>query len=252
MFMLHVDVYRSNDNVFEMPSFLESILRDDGTNLNNILFNRTTQTSHNPIFGIVLHVDTDDNWGTSIRKYQATICYDLRFLAIEEDSDEHKQLLSIFRNIMQCKVNLLGFSSFERAIGLYTQLFDVIFFVENTEYCGIFRRDDNNMVDMLLRVVMKRLLQTDTAGGALWRCEVKGSWCDFFQDQKNLYWYHDYVMYVVDAVGRGGYSISNVEAAAFDITKTIDTNQTHEQQATIRARQSLLDLLKKAYKYRFQ
>jgi len=247
--MMHMDVYRSSDNVFEMPSFLESILRDDGTNLNNILFNSAKQTSHNPIFGIVLHTDTDDNWGTSIRKYQATICYDLRFLSIAEDSSEHKQLLSIFRNIMQCRVNILTFSSFERALALYTSLFDL--FKDKTEYCAVFRRENSNMVDMHLRLVMQRFLHRDTVEDAVWRCEVGGGWCEFFQDQDRLYWYHDYVMYMVDVASRGGYSMSNVEAAAVDITQAKTVEQTHEQQATTRAKQSLLDLLKKAYKYRF-
>lgn len=248
--MLCMDLYQSNDNVFEVPSFLDSILRDDGTHLNNILFGSVKHTSHNPIFGIVLHTDADDTWGTSTRRYQATICYDLRFLSIDEGSSEYTQLLSIFRNIMQCKVNVLTFSSFERALALYTAVFDLC--NEKTQYCGMFRRDNNNMVDMHLRLVMQRFLQKGTDESALWRCEVKGGWCDFFKDQKSLYWYHKYVMSVVDVVDRDDPSLCNVEAAAFDITKNKASNPTHEQQATTRARLSLLDLLKKAYKYRFQ
>lgn len=250
MAMLHMDVYQSNEHIFEMPPFLESILRDDGTNLNNILFNTTKQTSHNPIFGIVLHADTDDNWGTNIRKYQATICYDVRFLSIQEGSCEYKQLLSIFQNIMQCRVNVLSFSSFERALALYTRLFDLC--NKKTEFSAIFRRENSNMVDMHLRLVMQRFMQSDTLEEALWRCEEKRDWCDFFQDQSRLYWYHDYVMYMVDGTRRGGYSVSNVEAAALDISQKKTTHQTNEQQATTRAKESLLDLLKKAYKYRFQ
>lgn len=249
MLMLCMDLYQSNDNVFEVPSFLDSILRDDGTHIKNILFGTVNQTSHNPIFGIVLHTDTDDSWGTSTRKYQATICYDLRFLSIDEGSSEYEQLLLIFRNIMQCRVKVLTFSSFERALALYTNLFDLC---NGTQYCAIFRRDNNNMVDMHLRLAMQRFSQGGTDESALWRCEVKVGWCDFFKDQHRLYWYHKYVMSVVDAVDRDGYSISNVEAAAFDIQKNAAANPTHEQQATARARQSLLDLLKKAYKYRFQ
>jgi hypothetical protein len=56
---------------------------------------------------------------------------------------------------------------------------------------------------------------------------------------------------MVDVASRGGYSMSNVEAAAVAITQAKIVEQTHEQQATTRAKQSLLDLLKKAYKYRF-
>ena len=248
--MLCMDIYQSKDNVFEVPPFIDSILRDDGTNLKNILFGIENQTSHNPIFGIVLHTDTDDSWGTSTRRYQATICYDLRFLSIDEGSSEYEQLLSIFRNIMHCRVNMLTFSSFERALALYTSLFDLC--NEKNQYCGIFRRDNNNMVDMHLRLVMQRFLQKDTDESALWRCEVKGGWCDFFKDQTRLYWYHKYVMSVVDAVDRDDPSESNVEAVVFDIKKTAATNQTHEQQATTRARQSLLEMLKKSYKYRFR
>ena len=248
--MLCMDLYQSNDNVFEVPSFLDSILRDDGTHLNNILFGSVKQTSHNPIFGIVLHTDTDDSWGTNMRKYQATICYDVRFLSILEGSSEYEQLLSIFRNIMQCRVNVLTFSSFERALALYTNLLDLC--NEKTTYCGLFRRDNNSMVDMHLRLVMQRFLQKGAVEDAIWRCEPRGPWCEFFQDQHRLYWYHDYVMAVVGVAARDGYSVSNVDAAAFDVTKAITTNQTHEHQATTRAKQSLLDLLKKAYKYRFQ
>ena len=56
-------------------------------------------------------------------------------------------------------------------------------------------------------------------------------------------------MFLVDVVKRDGYSESNVEAALFDIKQTETTNQAHEQLCTTRAKQSLLDLLKKAYKY---
>jgi hypothetical protein len=116
----------------------------------------------------------------------------------------------------------------------------------------MFRRDNNNMVDMHLRLVLQRFLQKGAVEDAIWRCESRGPWFEFFQDQNRLYWYHDYVMAVVDAAGRDGYSVSNVDAAAFDVTKGMASNQTHEHQATTRAKQSLLDLLKKAYKYRFQ
>jgi hypothetical protein len=245
-----MDLYQSSDNVFEVPSFLDSILRDDGTHLNNILFGSDKHTSHNPIFGIVLHTDTDDSWGTNTRKYQATICYDVRFLSILEGSSEYEQLLSIFHNIMQCRVNVLTFSSFERALALYTNLLDLC--NQKTTYCGMFRRDNNNMVDMHLRLVLQRFLQKGGVEDAIWRCESKGPFFEFFQDQSRLYWYHDYVMAVVDAAGRDGYSVSNVDAAAFDVKKGMATNQTHEHQATTRAKQSLLDLLKKAYKYRFK
>jgi hypothetical protein len=59
-------------------------------------------------------------------------------------------------------------------------------------------------------------------------------------------------MSVVDAKSREGYSVSNVDAVVFDITKNKGSTETHDEHATTRARQSLLDLLKKAYKYRFQ
>jgi hypothetical protein len=59
---------------------------------------------------------------------------------------------------MQCKVDLLGFSSFERVIGLYTQLLRVLC-VDNTEYCGMFRCDANNMADMHLHLVLQRFLR---------------------------------------------------------------------------------------------
>ena len=244
-----MDVYHSSDNVFEMPAFVESILRDDGTHIRNVLFGTVTQSSHNPIFGIVLHTDTDNSWGTSMRGYQATICYDDRFLSLHADSSEYQHLLSILRNIMQCRVNVLIFSSFERALALYTNLFDLC----TGSFSAIFRRDNSNMVDMHLRLVLQRFLGTCTADAeAPWRCEVKKTWCDFFSDQHRLYWYHDYVMSVVGAGGRDGYSMSNVDAVALDITQAKTDNPTHEQQATRRARQSLLDLLKKAYKYRFE
>jgi hypothetical protein len=56
-------------------------------------------------------------------------------------------------------------------------------------------------------------------------------------------------MHIVKAVKRDGYSICNVEAAAHDIRKS---TKTKEELSIVRAQQSLLDLLKKAYKYRFQ
>ena len=249
--MLRMDVYRSDDCVFEMPLFVDSILRENGGYLNTALFGTDEVTSHNAVFGVVLHTDPDEAWVNSTLKYRASICYDMRFLSVAENSSEHKQFLSIFEKILQCKVDLLGFSSFERAIGLYTHLFDVMC-AENTEYCGTFRRDANNMADMHLHLVLQRFLQRPhTAQDPLWRCERKESWCDFFDNVARLYWYHDYVMCLVDGAHRGGYSVGNVEAAAFDIAQTPTADQTKEQLATRRAQQSLLDLLRKAYKYRF-
>ncbi len=54
-------------------------------------------------------------------------------------------------------------------IGLYTQLFEVLC-AENTEYCGTFRRDANNMADMHLHLVLQRFLGTQAAAqDPLWR-----------------------------------------------------------------------------------
>jgi len=164
---------------------------------------------------------------------------------------ECAELTSLFQNIMQCKVNFLAFSSFERALGLYTRLLDLMIHhpnKDNGEFCATFRRSTSSMADMHLHLVMQRLLHT-TVDDGLWRCETEHSWCDFFTDLNRLYWYHDYVMFLVDVVKRDGYSESNVEAALFDIKQTEKTDQAHEQLCTTRAKQSLLDLLKKAYKY---
>jgi hypothetical protein len=109
------------------------------------------------------------------------------------------------------------------------------------------------MVDMHLHLVLQCFLRrrqqfTDTP----WQCEVKQIWREFFDDVKQLYWYHDYVMLIVDAARRDGYSLSNVEAAGQDMTCTDASALTAEDLATTRAKQSLLKLLAKAYKYRFE
>jgi hypothetical protein len=250
--MLSMEVYRSDANVFEMPLFVDSILRENGGYLNTALFGPDEVTSHNPIFAVVLHTDPSDAWASRTKQYQATVCYDLRFLPVAAGSKEHAQFLSIFENIMQCKVNLLAFSSFERAIGLYSQLFDVLC-ADHTEFCGMFRRDENNMADMHLHLVLQRFLRTQETGplSPLWRCERKQAWCEFFDNVSRLYWYHEYVMCLVGAAHRDGYSVCNVEAAALDIAHTKTADHTREQLAARRAKQSLLDFLKKAYKYRF-
>jgi hypothetical protein len=112
------------------------------------------------------------------------------------------------------------------------------------------------MADMHLRVVLQCFLgQQDAIQDSPWPCDGGQVWGEFFNDSSRLYWYHDYVMRLVDATHRDGYSVCNVEAIAHEITQTQRKNhksQTSEQLATIRAKQSLLELLKKAYKYRFQ
>lgn len=257
--MLFLDVYRSAENVFEMPPFVESILREDGTHLNSILFDDESATSHHPIFAVVLHTDTNDAWMARDMKYQATICYDVRFLPVHAGSSEYNKLMRIFENIMLCRVNLMPASSFTRAIGLYTELMQLLApppDARGTEYCGIFRRETSSMADMHLRVVLQCFLcQPNSSQTSPWQCEGGDVWGAFFNDSSRLYWYHDYVMRLVDAPHRDGYSISNVEAIAHEIAQTQRTNQetqTSEQLATFRAKQSLLELLKKAYKYRFQ
>jgi len=256
--MLFLDVYRSAENVFEMPPFVESILREDGTHLNSILFDVEKATSHHPIFAVVLHTDTNDAWVAKDMKYQATICYDVRFLPLHAGSNEYNKLLRIFENIMLCRVNLLPASSFARAIGLYTQLLRLLVprpDARGPEYCGIFRRDTSSMADMHLRVVLQCFLcQQDAIQDSLWQCDGGQVWGEFFNDSSRVYWYHDYVMRLVDASHREGYSICNVEAIAHEITQTQRKNhksQTSEQLATIRAKQSLLEMLKKAYKYKY-
>ena len=256
--MLFLDVYRSAQNVFEIPPFVESILREDGTHLNSILFDVEKATSHHPIFAVVLHTDTNDAWVAKDMKYQATICYDVRFLPVHVGSSEYNKLRRIFENIMLCRVNLLPASSFTRAIGLYTELMHLLVqppHARGTEYCGIFRRETSSMPDMHLRVVLQCFLcQQNSIQDSLWQCEGGYIWTDFFKDSSRLHWYHDYVMRLVDAPHRDGYSISNVESIAYEIAQTQRINretQTSEQLSTIRAKQSLLELLKKAYKYTY-
>jgi hypothetical protein len=59
-------------------------------------------------------------------------------------------------------------------------------------------------------------------------------------------------MHIIHAAKRDGYSVCNVEAAEHDIREAKGTKTTKEELNTMRAQQSFLDLLKKAYKYRFQ
>jgi hypothetical protein len=185
--------------------------------------------------------------------YQVTICYDLRFLNVHADSKQHNDMVSIFENIMQCKVNLMSFTSFERAIGIYTKLLNILIHqpkTQNTEFCGAFRRHTSSMVDMHLYLILNCFLDKERhVEDCMWRCEGESAWCAFFQDVHRLHWYHDYVMHIINAVKRDGYSICNVEAAAHDIRQS---KKTKEELSIVRAQQSLLDLLKKAYKYRFQ
>lgn len=250
--MLHLDVYQSSGNVYVMPEFVNFILKENGTYLNSLLFPRVDDkvTSHNPIFAFILHTDAIDAWVTKGMNYQVTICYDLKFLDVRADSKEYVELTSLFQNIMQCKVNFLAFSSFERALGLYTRLLEIMIDQPNKEsgeFCATFRRETSSMADMHLHLALERC--KNNSDHALWRCETVHSWCDFFNSLDRLYWYHDYVMFLVDPVKRDGYSMSNVDEALFDIRKAETKNQTHEELAITRTKQSLLELLKKAYKY---
>lgn len=252
--MLFLDVYRSAGNVYEMPEFVNFILRENGTYLNSILFPsiEDKMTSHNPIFAFVLHTDSSDAWVTKSMNYQVTICYDLKFLDVRADSSQFKELVSIFENIMQCKVNLLEFSSFERAVGIYTKLLQILVHqpkTENIEFCATFRRETSSMSDMHLHLVLQRFMHRPTNDDAIWRCEPKQSWSDFFSTLTELHWYHDYVMCLVGAVKRDGYSLSNIESSIFDIKKNESLHPSPEELAVIRAKQSLLNLLLKAYKY---
>ena len=253
--MLFLDEYRSAANVFSMPTFVHSILRENGTYLNTMLFGAEHVTSHNAIFAVILHTDPNDAWVSSNMKYQATICYDMRYLHLERGGAEHDHLLDVFQRILQCKVTLLGFSSFERAVGLYGKLLEILLphgDVDGTEFCCLFRRETSSMVDMHLHLVLACFVQRqEELTHASCECAVKQVWREFFDDAKHLYWYHDYVMLVVGAACREGYSMSNVEATLSDVTSTEISTLTAEQLATMRAKQSLLKLLLKAYKYRF-
>jgi len=247
--MLRLDVYQSPGNVYVMPDFVNFILKENGTYLNSILFPGVDDkvTSHNAIFAFILHTDSNDAWVTKGMNYQVTICYDLKFLDVHAESKEYVDMTSIFQNIMQCKVNFLAFSSFERAIGLYTRLLELMISRENSEYCATFRRETSSMADMHLHLALERF--KNPVDNALWRSDIEHSWCDFFKGLDRLYWYHDYVMFLVDSAKRDGYSMSNVDAALFDTRQAETANQTHEELAITRTKQSLLELLKKAYKY---
>jgi len=254
--MLFLDEYRSAANVFSMPGFVHSILRENGTYLNTMLFGTEDVTSHNAIFAVILHTDPNDAWVSSSMKYQATICYDMRYLRFDRQGVEHDHLLDVFQNILQCKVTLLGFSSFERAVGIYTGLLHMLLShpeAEKNEYCCLFRRETSSMVDMHLHLVLQCFLrQREEFADTPWQCEVKQIWREFFDDVKQLYWYHDYVMLIVDAARRDGYSIANVEAADHDLKCAERSSVTAEQLATTRAKQSLIKLLGKAYKFRLK
>jgi hypothetical protein len=252
--MLVTDVYRSKNNCYEMPSFVEFLLRENGTHLCSMLACEKN-TSHNPIFGVVLHTDPNDAWCSVKMKYQATICYDLRFLPFDAASDQHQDLVAIFEKILQCKVNLLTFSSFERAIALYSSLFEIMLppELDTTAFCAMFRCDTNNMVDMHLRLVLNHFLCKESAThNSKWRCERHNEWCRFFEKPERLYWFHDYVMCVIDSPCTApGYSMSNVDKALELLVLSKTGTLTSEELATVNAKQSLLSLLKKAYKYRF-
>jgi hypothetical protein len=250
--MLFLDTYHSTGNVYEMPEFVNFILKENGTYLNSILFPSAEDkvTSHNPIFAFILHTDSCDAWVTKNMNYQVTICYDLKFLDVHADSSQYAELVSIFQNIMQCKVNLMPFSSFERAVGIYTKMLEILVHQPKTgdlHFCATFRRETSSMPDMHLHLVLQRFLNKRAVDDVVWRCEAKQNWSDFFSNFEHLYWYHDYVMCVVDAVQRDGYSMSNVQSSILDVKE--NESQTPEELAIIRAKQSLLDLLKKAYKY---
>jgi len=252
--MLFLDKYHSAGNVYEMPEFVNFILKENGTYLNSILFPSTEDkiTSHNPIFAFILHTDSNDAWVTKSMNYQVTICYDLKFLDVRVDSSQFTQLVSIFENIMQCHVTLMPFSSFERAVGTYAKLLHILIHqpkTENTEFCATFRRETSSMSDMHLHLVLQQFIYKPVVDDAIWHCETKESWSDFFSTFDRLHWYHKYVMFLVDTVQREGYSLSNVESSLFDIKKKECVNQTHEERAMLRAKQSLLHLLMKAYKY---
>lgn len=251
--MIFLDEYRSAANVFSIPLFVQTIMRENGTYLNTMLFDTEHVTSHNAIFGVVLHTDPNDAWVSSSMQYQATICYDMRYLRLDRSCVEYNRLLDIFQKILQCKITLLGFSSFERALGLYSTLLDVLLDTDKNQFCCLFRRETSSMVDMYLHLVMHCFLRRRQADfeGAPWHCEVAENWCDFFSSTKQLYWYHDYVMLVVDAAARDGYSIANVEAASDDLKCTASLTLTNEQLAQTRAKQSLLKLLVTAYKCSF-
>ena len=110
------------------------------------------------------------------------------------------------------------------------------------------------MVDMHLRLALQHFLHTNNPSPAhRWRCERKDSWCAFFADVNRLYWFHDYVMSLVDNENQmAGYSLSNVEMASYELNTQKNETQTSEQLAIVLAKQSLVALLKKAYKYRFE
>lgn len=254
--MLLLDEYRSAENGFIMPSFVHTILRENGTYVYTMLFRKEKVTSHNPIFGVILHTDPSDAGVSSKMKYQATICYDTRHLRLDRDCVQHETLRDVFENILQCKVTLLGFSSFERALGLYTTLCDLLLTPkgeEDNEYCCLFRRETNSITDMYLHLVLQCFLRRrGQCTCALWQCELKPDYCAFFDDIVRFKWYHDYVMLVVDAARRDGYSIANVDAASRAIKCCEASAETKEEEvATTRAKLTLLNLLKKAYSYRF-
>jgi hypothetical protein len=251
--MLLMDTYESAGNVYAMPEFVKFILKENGTYLNSLLFPgaEDKMTSHNPIFAFILHTDSNDAWVSKGMNYQVTICYDLRFLDVRAGSKEYVELTSLFQNIMQCKVNFLAFSSFERAIGVYPRLLEIMIDnKERGEFCATFRRETSSMADMHLHLAMERF--KCNSDHALWLCETERSWVDFFKSLDRLYWYHDYVMFLVDAVKRDGYSMSNVDEALFDTRRVATTHQTHDELGITRAKQSLLELLKKAYIYRLE
>ena len=255
--MLFLDEYRSAENAFSMPSFVHTILRENGTYVYTMLFGKEKVTSHNPIFGVILHPDPSDAWVSSSMKYQATICYDMRHLHLDRGSVQHETLRDVFENILQCKVTLMGFSSFERALGLYTTLFELLLARkddENNEYCCLFRRETSSLTDMYLHLALQCFLRRRAeCTCALWQCDLKPDYCSFFDDIVRFKWYHDYVMLVVDAARRDGYSIANVDAASHAIKCYEASAETSEEElATTRAKQALLNLLKRAYSYRFK
>jgi len=245
--------YGRCDGSIAVSATLHALLTENGAHLHKIAFEHDPETTRNFVFGVVVTRTPGDNvvngWdgGTNGERH-VHLCYELcEAFPLYEGSAAYERLQTTIARILQARVRLTPFTSFQRSIGEYASL-HALFSTET--YAGVFRHDVGSILDDKMHVVLARWHGAKFASPvrnkarAAGHATDAGEWNTCFRSIASVFWYHQYVYEAIGEPRDTPFGLCNVLQTYEKVCRKGGDN--------VRGKLALLDVLKLAYRYNYE
>ena len=249
--------YGRNDGSIVVSATLHALLTENGAHLHRIAFEQDPETTRNFVFGVVVTRTPGENvvhgWDAGTHgELQVHLCYELcEAFPLYEDGAAYLRLQTTVARILQTRVCLAPFTSFQRSIGEYANLYALF---STDTYAAVFRHDVGSILDDKMNVVLARWQgqkfacpvrnKTRAVGHATDATSHMGEWNACFRSIASVFWYHQYVYEAIGEPRDTPFGLCNV-------LRTYDT-VCRKGGGDVRGKLALLDVLKLAYRYNYE